>query len=200
MKLLPLYPVRFTYLHGWELALSSPASTEGQHFYLAEGTCEGRIQGKFRGANHPRRRGDGTYEPNFQGVIETGDGAVIFFNYSGYGRAYPVGRRQIVAAASNANKPPAALSPAEVTMPPKILFDQKRSGANRASSSSLGTYPATLVENPGRGRSQRCRRERLPAHRFRPGAHPAGMHSCEPKNRRFWIFGMSVWCSLAIDL
>ena len=101
MKLLSLYRVRFTYPESWALALSSPSSTEGQHFSFAEGTCEGRIQGKFRGANHPRRRGDGTFEPDFQGVIETTDGAVIFFNYSGYGRAYPAGRRQIVASASH---------------------------------------------------------------------------------------------------
>lgn len=101
MKLLQLYRVRFTYLHGWEMALASLSSTESQHFYLAEGTCEGRIQGRFRGTNHPRRRGDGTFEPNFQGVIETTDGVTIFFNYWGYGRAYPAGRRQIVAAASH---------------------------------------------------------------------------------------------------
>ena len=101
MKLLPLYRVRFTYPKGWGVALSSPSSTEGQHFMLAEGTCEGRVEGKFRGANHPRRRGDGTFEPDFQGVIETSDGAVIFFNYSGYGRGYPADRRQIVASASH---------------------------------------------------------------------------------------------------
>ncbi len=79
MKLVPLYRVRFTYPNGWGVALSSPSSTEGQHFMFAEGTCEGRIDGKFRGANHPHRRGDGTFEPDFQGVIETSDGAVIFF-------------------------------------------------------------------------------------------------------------------------
>ena len=99
MKLVPLYRVRFIYPEGWEIALSSSSSTEGQHFYLAEGTCEGRIKGKFRGANHPRRRGDGAYEPNFQGIIETTDGAAIFFEYRGYGRAYPIGRRQIVVTA-----------------------------------------------------------------------------------------------------
>ena len=98
MKLVPLYRVQFTYPQGWELALSH-SSTESQHFYFAEGTCEGRIQGKFRGANHPRRRGDGTFEPNFQGIIETNNGAEIFFDYSGYGRAYPKGKRQIVVSA-----------------------------------------------------------------------------------------------------
>jgi hypothetical protein len=99
MKLIPLYRVRFVYPRGWDVALASADSGEGQHFYFAEGTCEGRIQGSFTGANHPRRRGDHTYEPNFQGVIETTDGATIFFEYLGYGRAYPAGRRQIVVSA-----------------------------------------------------------------------------------------------------
>lgn len=98
MKLSPLYRVRFRYPRGWKVALGAPDSAESQHFYLAEGTCEGRIEGKFQGANHPRRRSDRTFEPNFQGVIETTDGATIFFEYQGYGRAYPVGRRQIVIA------------------------------------------------------------------------------------------------------
>jgi Protein of unknown function (DUF3237) len=99
MKLTPLYRVRFAYPQGWQVALTLPASTESRHFYLAEGTCEGRIRGSFRGANHPRQRGDRTYEPNFQGIIETTDGAIIFFDYRGYGRAYPPGRRQIVVSA-----------------------------------------------------------------------------------------------------
>ena len=34
-------------------------------------------------------------------MIETTDGAVIFFDYSGYGRAYPPGRRQIVVSATH---------------------------------------------------------------------------------------------------
>ena len=32
MKLLPLYRVCFTYPEGWGVALSSPSSTDGQHF------------------------------------------------------------------------------------------------------------------------------------------------------------------------
>jgi hypothetical protein len=78
--------------------LGAPDSSESQHFYLAKGTCEGRIQGTFQGANHPRRRADGTFEPDFQGVIETTDGATVFFECRGYGRAYPAGRRQILVA------------------------------------------------------------------------------------------------------
>lgn len=98
MNLKPLYRVRFRYPRGWSVALATTDSTEGQHFLVAEGECEGRISGTFHGANHPRRRSDGTYEPNFQGVIETSDKATIFFEYRGYGRAYPVGRRQVVVA------------------------------------------------------------------------------------------------------
>lgn len=40
-----------------------------------------------------------TFTPDFQGFIETEDGALIMFDYQGYGRAYPKGRRQIVGAA-----------------------------------------------------------------------------------------------------
>jgi hypothetical protein len=36
-----------------------------------------------------------------QGFIETDDGAEDLFDYRGYGRAYPVGRRQIVASATH---------------------------------------------------------------------------------------------------
>jgi hypothetical protein len=57
--------------------------------------------GDFRGANHPDRRGDGTFLPDFQGVIETDDGAEVLFDYRGYGRAYPVGKRQIVVSAAH---------------------------------------------------------------------------------------------------
>ncbi|HLD92846.1 MAG TPA: DUF3237 family protein, partial [Anaerolineales bacterium] len=69
--------------------------------FIATGRCEGRITGKFQGANHPARRSDGTYQPNFQGVIETEDGAEIYFDYRGYGRAYPPSRRQIVISATH---------------------------------------------------------------------------------------------------
>lgn len=100
-ELRSLYRVRFTYPSGWTVDLASLGSDESQHFLFAEGRCEGRIQGRFRGANHPRRRGDGTFLPDFQGVIETEDDAVVYFDYQGYGRAYPMGNRQIVSAATH---------------------------------------------------------------------------------------------------
>jgi len=76
-------------------------SARSQHFFFAEGRCEGRLQGRFRGASHPRRRCDGTFLPDFQSVIETEDGAAVYFDYQGYGRAHPVGRRQIVSSATH---------------------------------------------------------------------------------------------------
>jgi hypothetical protein len=99
MQLRPLYRVRFTYPEGWAFALGTEGSMEGQHFFLAEGQCEGRLTGRFRGANHPRRRSDGTFEPDLQGVIETTDGATIFHDCRGYGRAFPVDCRQVVVSA-----------------------------------------------------------------------------------------------------
>lgn len=101
MYLKPLYSVRLRYVEDWEAALTGRAGREEQHFYIAEGTCSGVISGRLRGANHPRRRTDLTFMPDFQGVIETADGAVIMFDYRGYGRAYPPGRRQIVSTATH---------------------------------------------------------------------------------------------------
>ena len=96
MRLTELYRCRFHYERGWSVPLRPGESAEARHFFLAEGRCEGRIAGAFIGANHPHQRGDGTFEPDFQGVIETDDGAVISFDLRGYGRTYPVDRRQIV--------------------------------------------------------------------------------------------------------
>ena len=101
MRLEPLYRVRFAYSDQWGAFLAGPDSNEAKAFFLAEGRCEGRISGRFRGANHPYRRSDGTFLPDFQGVIETDDGAEVLFDYRGYGRAYPVGRRQIVTSATH---------------------------------------------------------------------------------------------------
>jgi hypothetical protein len=96
MRLEPLYRMTFDYPHGWSVALAGD-SHEGHQFFVAEGECRGRIAGSLQGANHPARRGDGTYCPDFDGVITTVDGAQVLFHVGGYGRAYPEGARQIVA-------------------------------------------------------------------------------------------------------
>lgn len=69
MQLKPLYSVRFRYPADWGVELTGPAGKEETRFLLAEGTCTGTISGRFRGANHPRRRTDLTFTPDFQGVI-----------------------------------------------------------------------------------------------------------------------------------
>ena len=77
MRLELFYRVQFSYTVGWDADLAGPENPEGRFFFLAEGRSEGRISGQFRGANHPHRRSDGTFLPDFQGVIETDDGAEI---------------------------------------------------------------------------------------------------------------------------
>ena len=87
MRLEPLYTLRFHYPNGWGVSLTGDKGTEEHHFYLAEGRCEGRVAGTFRGSNHPRRRTDETFAMNLQGVIETSDSATIMLDYRGYGRS-----------------------------------------------------------------------------------------------------------------
>ena len=101
MRLEPIYRVRFRYPQHWHAELSGPSGSESAHFFLADGRCEGRVAGRLRGANHPRRRVDGTYLPDFQGAIDTDDGATILFDYRGYGRSYPEPRRQVVASGTH---------------------------------------------------------------------------------------------------
>lgn len=95
LKLEPMYRLKFSYTGGVGAAFTSDEQ-EATFVFTAEGSCEGRITGTMRGQNHPHRRSDGTFEVNFQGVITTGDGASILFDYGGYGRAYPTERRQII--------------------------------------------------------------------------------------------------------
>jgi len=45
-----------------------------------------------------RHGATGPFRPDFRAVIETEDGATIMFEWHGYGRAYPPGRRQVVGA------------------------------------------------------------------------------------------------------
>lgn len=96
MRLEPLYRLRFSYPEAWDVSLEGGWQ---QWFFLAEGRAEGAISGRFRGANFPlRRTATGPFLPDFRAVIETDDGATIFLEWHGYGRAHPVGRRQIVGA------------------------------------------------------------------------------------------------------
>ena len=92
MRLEPLYRARFAYE---EHATARLQGGLEHHFWIAEGRAEGSITGRIRGANHPQRRPDGVFCPEFQGVIETDDGAKIAFDYRGYGRARDYGREVV---------------------------------------------------------------------------------------------------------
>jgi hypothetical protein len=94
LRLEQLYRVRFAYPESWMVSLEGGWE---QHLLLADGHCEGLITGRFRGVNYPQRRtAEGPFRPDLRAVIETDDGASIMVELHGYGRAYPVGRRQIV--------------------------------------------------------------------------------------------------------
>lgn len=96
MRLEPLYRLDFRYTEEWGVGIGNDPSPAGVYFFIAEGRCSGGVVGRFRAANHPLRRADGTFLPNLQGIIETEDGATIVLDMRGYGRAYPLGARQVV--------------------------------------------------------------------------------------------------------
>lgn len=55
----------------------TPPPAGAYFFFLAEGRCSGNLVGRFRAANHPLRRADGTFLPDLQGIVDTEDGATI---------------------------------------------------------------------------------------------------------------------------
>jgi hypothetical protein len=87
LRLQPLYRVEFSYPEHYDIA-----GPDVGGIFVAAGRCEGALTGRFQGLNHPRLRPDNVYLPNFQGVIETEDGARIAFDYRGYGRPRDYGR------------------------------------------------------------------------------------------------------------
>ncbi len=96
MRLEPFYRVMFTTPESWYVEVAGPAGTEGRGFLIAEGRCDGRLSARYRGANYPRQRSDGTVEPDFRGVLETDDGATIIFAWHGYTTPGETERHQIV--------------------------------------------------------------------------------------------------------
>ena len=87
MRLEPLYTVRFAYPEHY---LARGPDQLG--FFFAEGRVEGQVSGRFRGLNHARLRGDDVYVPDFHGVIETDDGALLAFHLRGLARKSRKGR------------------------------------------------------------------------------------------------------------
>jgi hypothetical protein len=101
VRLEPLYRATFTTPESWSVELAGANGTEAQSFLIAEGRCEGRLSARYRGANYPRRRTDGTLLPDFRGALETDDGATILFAWHGYARAAANGRRELVGSMSH---------------------------------------------------------------------------------------------------
>jgi hypothetical protein len=106
MRLEPLYRVRFATPETWSVELTGPDGTEEQGFLIAEGRSEGRLSARFRAANYPRKRVDGTLLPDFRGVLETDDGATILFSWHGFARPPKGEARELVGSVSHVSDDP----------------------------------------------------------------------------------------------
>ena len=94
---------RMEYLFSYRVAWENPPEILGPvpeglrvNFYLVGGEVEGpRPNGRIKpvGGEWFVVRPDGVGMLDMRATIETDDGATIFFDHQGYGRAYPVGRR-----------------------------------------------------------------------------------------------------------
>jgi hypothetical protein len=96
MRLEPLYTVTFTTPEAWSVEVAADAGIEGRGFLLAEGRSTGRLSARYRAANFPRKRSDGAVVPEFRGVLETDDGAVILFEWQGLSVRSDSGMRQLL--------------------------------------------------------------------------------------------------------
>jgi hypothetical protein len=96
MRLEPLYTVTFTTPESWSVEVAADAGIEGRGFLLAEGRSTGRLSARYRAANFPRKRSDGALVPEFRGVLETADGAVILFEWQGLAVLSGSGMRQLL--------------------------------------------------------------------------------------------------------
>jgi hypothetical protein len=90
VRLEPLYRIVFSYPEHYYVD-----GPDFRGFFFAEGRCDGVLTGRLRGMNHPRLRPDDVYLPDFQGVIETDDGAAVAFDVRGFGRPRDYGREVI---------------------------------------------------------------------------------------------------------
>jgi hypothetical protein len=96
VRLESLYRVTFSTPESWTVRLDGEDGSEGQSFLIAEGRSTGRLSARYRATNFPRHRTDGTVTPDFRGVLETDDGAVIIFEWSGFARSGADGVRELV--------------------------------------------------------------------------------------------------------
>jgi hypothetical protein len=96
VRLEPLYTVTFTTPEAWSVEVASEAGIEARSFLLAEGRSTGRLSARYRAANFPQKRADGALVPEFRGVLETDDGAVILFEWQGIAVLTDSGMRRLL--------------------------------------------------------------------------------------------------------
>jgi hypothetical protein len=96
MRLEHLYRVTFTTPEAWKVELDGARGREAQSFLIAEGRSQGRLSGRYRAANYPRTRTDGTLLPDFRGVLELDDGATVLFAWHGYAAPRPDAKLELV--------------------------------------------------------------------------------------------------------
>jgi hypothetical protein len=109
MRLDPLYTVTFTTPDAWSVEVASDAGIEGRGFLLAEERSAGRLSARYRTANFPRKRSDGALVPEFRGVLETDDGAVILFEWQGLAVLGSSGMRQLLGSLVHTTDAPATV-------------------------------------------------------------------------------------------
>lgn len=88
MRLVPLFDGELSFDETTEVGFPT-YDTDGDwaSYVLGDGRVAGeRLNGNVRWTNHPRRRADGTWLPEFHGVISTDDDAQILISFSGYNR------------------------------------------------------------------------------------------------------------------
>lgn len=88
MRLVPLFEGELRFDETTEVGFASHGEDGDWSGYVrGDGRVGGdRVSGELRWTNHPRRRADGTWLPDVQGVITTDDGAAILFSFVGYNR------------------------------------------------------------------------------------------------------------------
>lgn len=90
MRLEPLFEMVYRYNDRQAIELDGPRGSEGLYWMFREGTLVGpRIRGGHKGMNKSTLRVDGMATGDIRGVIQTDDGACIYYEVSAYGLASP---------------------------------------------------------------------------------------------------------------
>jgi hypothetical protein len=86
MRLVPLFEGELIYDESTEIGFPTYGEDGDWSAYVqGHGSISGvRLEGELRWTNHPRRRADGTWLPNYVGTIATADGAQVLFSMAGY--------------------------------------------------------------------------------------------------------------------